>query len=38
MTRETHLPNPMEDMEEAAEGQDLYRAPGRDALLDQAKD
>ena len=28
MTREPHLPHPIEDMEEAAQGQDLYQAPG----------
>jgi hypothetical protein len=38
VTDETHVPNPVEDLEEAAQGQELYRAPGRHVLLDQAKE
>ena len=38
MTDETHVPNPIEDLEEGAQGQDLYRAPGRHVLLDLAKE
>ncbi len=38
MTDKTHVPNPVEDLEEAAQGQELYRAPGRQVLLDQAKE
>lgn len=38
MTNETQIPNPVVELEEAAQGQDLFRAPGRDLLLDQAKE
>lgn len=31
-----HLPIPETDLEEAAQGHDLYRAPGRDLQLEQA--
>jgi hypothetical protein len=36
VTGETHVPNPLEDLEEAAQGQDLYRAPGGHLLVHQA--
>ena len=38
MTSETQLPNPMDEMEEAAQGHDLFQAPGRDLLFDQARE
>lgn len=38
MTRETHIPNPMEDLEEAAQGHDLYRAPGSDVMFEEARE
>lgn len=37
MTSE-NLPNPDSELEEAAQGHDLFRAPGRDEQLDQARE
>lgn len=38
MTQETHVPNPIEDLEEAAQGHDMFRAPGRDLMFEQARE
>lgn len=38
MTQETHVPNPIEDLEEAAQGHDLFRAPGRALMFDEARE
>lgn len=37
MTSE-HVPNPTSELEEAAEGHDLYRTPGSKELLEQARE
>ncbi|MGD2042085.1 MAG: hypothetical protein PVJ28_00425 [Acidimicrobiia bacterium] len=33
-----NVPNPTSDLEEAAQGQDLYRSPGSDRQLEQARE
>lgn len=33
-----HEPTPLHELEEAAQGQDLYRSPGRDLQLEDARD
>lgn len=38
MTDETHVPNPIEDLEEAAQGHDLFRAPGLDLMFEEARE
>lgn len=38
MTQETHVPNPTEDLEEAAQGHDMFSAPGRDLMFEEARE
>jgi len=38
VTSETQIPSPVEELEEAAQGQDLFQAPGRNLLFDQARE
>lgn len=38
MTQEAHVPNPTEDLEEAAQGHDMFRAPGRDLMFEEARE
>lgn len=37
MTQETHVPNPLEELEEAAQGHDLFRGPGRHVMFEEAR-
>lgn len=38
MTHESHPPNPLVDLEEAAEGHDLFRTPGRHLMIEEARE